>query len=106
MIQNCVEDEAIAAKSLATIDRVIPEEKHRTLAEVRIHHDRAFRDGTALVEKSIEQQGFGIRESQNHLGPQFGGNHHGIIAYLIFIELLRFPWLLLYQRFHLARSSA
>lgn len=69
VIQNCVEDETITAKSLATIDRVIPEEEHRTLAEVRIHNNCAFRNGAALVEKAVEQQRFGIRESQNHLGP-------------------------------------
>src|SRR5579863_6474654 len=56
MIEDGVKDQGVVADGFAAIDRIAAEQQHAALAEVRIHYHGMFGDGTALVEKSIEQQ--------------------------------------------------
>src|SRR4029077_3500318 len=106
MIQNRVEHQPITSDCLAAVYRVVGEEQHRTLTEVRVDNDCVLRNRSALVEQSIEQQGLRVRKAQDHFGSKLEGNDQWIVANLFFIQFLSFPWLLFFKSLSVSDLTA
>jgi len=97
IVEDCVEDQGIGAKSFSTIDGIVAEQQNIPLAEMRIHDDRMLGNRRSFVEQAIEQKIFGTREAQDDIRAALDRNYPRIIARLFLVQVLWFPRLLLQQ---------
>ena len=106
VVQDGVEHESVSSDGLTAIDRIVGEQQHISLTQVRIHHYGMLGNRRSFVEQAIEQERLGFGESQDDFRPFLNRDHLRIVARLFLIQRLWLPWLLLYERLGLGDLSS